>query len=146
MENEAQTNAQDRTFTIVSDSKSALQSIENPSKKPSQHIVHSISNLAKKLKEDQVKLQLHWIPRRGRERGKERESPKTASGTLDQIWLLETARDVELRLRARVRFVDSSQLGAHLHLLLYYSTFTVERTIIMKLGDIRDGLIKYRSS
>lgn len=42
LENNLEPSSQDQTFTIVSDSKSALQAIANPVNKSGQHIVHSI--------------------------------------------------------------------------------------------------------
>jgi hypothetical protein len=57
LENSHNTNFHDRAFTIVSDSKSELQAIANPSNKPGHHIVHGILNRAEQLK-GPVKLRL----------------------------------------------------------------------------------------
>jgi ribonuclease HI len=62
MENDHQNSSQHQIITIVSDSKSALQAIANPSNKPGKHIVHSILNITKELKEHQVKFRLLCIP------------------------------------------------------------------------------------
>jgi ribonuclease HI len=52
----------DRTFTIASDSKSALQAIANPSNRPRQQIVHKILNAVEDLRTKGVALRLLWIP------------------------------------------------------------------------------------
>jgi ribonuclease HI len=52
----------DRTFTIVSDSKSALQAIANPSTRPGQHIVHRILDLTQRLREIRIQIRLQWVP------------------------------------------------------------------------------------
>ena len=44
--------AQDRTFTIVSDCKSALQAVANLSNRPGQHIVHYVLDLTMTLREN----------------------------------------------------------------------------------------------
>jgi ribonuclease HI len=51
-------------FTIVSDSRSALQAIAHPSNKSGQGIVWTIINKAERLQSQGVQIDLHWIPGR----------------------------------------------------------------------------------
>jgi ribonuclease HI len=54
---------QKRVYTIFSDAKTALQAIENPSRRSGQHIVQAIIELACFLKEGlQIEINLRWIP------------------------------------------------------------------------------------
>jgi ribonuclease HI len=48
--------------TIVSDSKSALQSIQNPARRPGQEIVYKILDEAKRLDQQQIGQRLLWVP------------------------------------------------------------------------------------
>jgi ribonuclease HI len=55
-------NNRQRTYTIATDSRSALQVIESPSNKPGQQIVQSIINNAENLRTQGIEVCLLWIP------------------------------------------------------------------------------------
>src|ERR1700712_2277321 len=59
---ESETDSQEKSVTIASDRRSALQSIQNPANKPGQHIIHSILQSAEELKAKGAKIKLLWIP------------------------------------------------------------------------------------
>ena len=50
------------TATILCDSKSALQSIQNPSNKSGQRIIHAILQAATEIQARGVALRLQWLP------------------------------------------------------------------------------------
>src|ERR1700760_4067917 len=56
---------QNRTVTIITASKSALQSIRNQAQRSGQHIVQVILRLAQELEKVQVRVRLVWIPTEG---------------------------------------------------------------------------------
>jgi ribonuclease HI len=52
----------EKTYTIVSDSQSAIQAMGNPSTRSGQEIVRRILHRLSTLRKRQIKVQLHWIP------------------------------------------------------------------------------------
>jgi ribonuclease HI len=50
------------TATILSDSKSALQAIQNPGNKSGQRIIHAIRQAASEVQADGITLCLQWLP------------------------------------------------------------------------------------
>jgi ribonuclease HI len=50
------------TATILCDSKSALQAIENPGNKSGQRIIHAILQAAAEVQTEGIALRLQWIP------------------------------------------------------------------------------------
>lgn len=50
------------TATISCDSRSALQTIQNPSNKSGQRIVHAIIQAASEVQAENIRLRLRWIP------------------------------------------------------------------------------------
>jgi ribonuclease HI len=53
---------QEKIFTIVSDSQSAIRAIANPSCKSGQGIVHRILDRVRALQGQRIKVRLYWIP------------------------------------------------------------------------------------
>ena len=51
-----------RSATILSDSKSALQAVQNPGNKSAQQIIHAILQAARNTKTHGTSIRLQWIP------------------------------------------------------------------------------------
>jgi hypothetical protein len=62
---------QEKTFTVVSDSQTAIRAISNPTSKSGQEIVRQILQQVKALRKRRIKVRLHWIPGHSGNKGNE---------------------------------------------------------------------------
>jgi ribonuclease HI len=119
--NNSESAARMRTYTITSTSKAALQTIENPSNKPGQNIIHKILSLSENLKNHHIKLRLLWVPGRTTHPGNEAAynlAKEAASPSQDHKFSpLISSHRIEIRNRMFQEWKQewqSSKNGRHL--------------------------------